>query len=109
MERLVFGHHQVVASLDEHAAQFRERNLSSTILWHTGRMDEDQLFLRAAKPPPAGVDEHTYQMLDDLDCLKAQLAQLPRRREVWHAMALGIAIGAGVAVMLAEAVSRACS
>jgi hypothetical protein len=72
-------------------------------------MDEDQLFLFPTKPPPSGIDEHTYRMLDDLDCLKAQLAQIPRRRELWHAVALGMAIGAGVAVMLSEAISRACS
>jgi hypothetical protein len=69
-------------------------------------MDEDQLFLRAAKPLPPGIDEYTYRMLDDLDCVKAQLAQIPRRRELWHAVALGMAIGAGVSVMLAEAISR---
>jgi hypothetical protein len=34
-------------------------------------MDEDQPFLRAAKPPPAGIDEYTYRMIDDLDCIKA--------------------------------------
>jgi hypothetical protein len=72
-------------------------------------MDEDQLFLGAMKPPPAGIDEHTYRMLDDLDCVKAQLAKIPRRRELWHAVALGMAISAGVAVMLAEAISQACS
>jgi hypothetical protein len=72
-------------------------------------MDEDQLFLRPVKPPPAGIDEHTYRMLDNLDCLKAQLTQIPRRRELWHAVALGMALGAGVAVMLSEAISRACS
>ena len=72
-------------------------------------MDEDQLFLRPGKQASDGIDEHTYQMLDDLDCLKAQLAQMPLRRELWHAVALGMALGAGVAVMLSEAVSRACS
>jgi hypothetical protein len=43
--------------------------------------------LRSAKPPPAGIDEHTYRIIDGLDCLKAQLVQM----------------------MLAEAISRACS
>jgi hypothetical protein len=59
----------------------------STILCHTGQMDEDQLFLRPAKPPPAEISEHTYRIIDDLDCIKAQLSQLsriPTRRELIH-------------------------
>jgi hypothetical protein len=72
-------------------------------------MDEDQLFLRPAKPPPAGIDEHTYRIMDDLDFLKAQLAQVPRRRELWRAVVLGMIIGAGVSATLAQALSRACS
>ena len=72
-------------------------------------MDEDQLFLRPAKPPPAGISEDLYRITDDLDFLKAQLAQVPRRRELWRAVMLGMIIGAGVSVTLAEALSRACS
>jgi hypothetical protein len=40
-------------------------------------MDEDQLFLRPAKPPPAGISEDAYQRADDLDFIKAQLARMP--------------------------------
>ena len=50
-------------------------------------MDEDQLFLRPAKPLPWGIDEHTYRIIDDLDCIKAQLVRLsriPTRRELIH-------------------------
>jgi hypothetical protein len=72
-------------------------------------MDEDQLFLRSAKAPPAGISEDLYRITDDLDFLKAQLAQVPRRRELWRAVMLGMIVGAGVSVTLAEALSRACS
>jgi hypothetical protein len=44
--------------------------------------DEDQLFLRQAKPPPAGIDEDTYRISDDLDFIMSQLARLPTRREM---------------------------
>jgi hypothetical protein len=51
-----------------------------------------------------------FAIIEDLlEAIHAQLAQIPRRRELWHAVALGMALGAGVAVMLSEAVSRACS
>jgi hypothetical protein len=43
-------------------------------------MDEDQLFLRPAKPPPAGISETEYRIADELDCLKAQRNQLRRER-----------------------------
>jgi hypothetical protein len=72
-------------------------------------MDEDQLFLSPVKAPPVGISEDLYRITDDLDFLKAQLAQVPRRRELWRAVILGIVIGAGVSVTLAEALSRACS
>jgi hypothetical protein len=48
-------------------------------------------------------------MIDDLDFLKAQLAQVPRRRELWQAVILGTIVGASVSVTIAEAISRACS
>lgn len=80
----------------------------STILCHTGQMDEDQLFLRPAKPPPAGISEHTYRIIDDLDCIKAQLSQLsriPTRRElihfgVWAALGLCVLALVGVRVWM---------
>jgi hypothetical protein len=68
-------------------------------------MDEDQLFLRPSKPPPAGISE--YQHADDMDFIKAQLAQLPTRREVWQAAMLGMLGGAVAAVTLIEAFARA--
>jgi len=48
-------------------------------------MDEDQLLLRPAKPPPAGISEDAYRITDDLDFIKQQLSQLsriPTRREL---------------------------
>jgi hypothetical protein len=72
-------------------------------------MDEDQLFLRPTKAPPAGLSEDLYRIINDLDFLKAQLTQVPRRQELWRAVALGMIIAAGVSVTLAEALSRACS
>jgi hypothetical protein len=69
-------------------------------------MDEDQLFLRPAKPPPAGISEDVYQLTDDLDFIKAQLAQLPTRREVSQAAMLGTIGGAVAAVTLIEAFAR---
>jgi hypothetical protein len=83
--------------------------IRATILWHTGRMAEDQLFLSPAKAPPVGISEDLYWITDDLDFLKAQLAQIPRRQELWRAVVLGMIIAAGVSVTLAEALSRACS
>jgi hypothetical protein len=85
------------------------RNNLSTILWHTWRMDEDQLFLSPAKPPPAGTSEAEHQRADDMDFIKAQLAQLPTRREVWQAAMLGMIGGAVAAVTLIEASARACN
>jgi hypothetical protein len=73
---------------------------------HIGRMDEDQLFLRPRKPPPTGISEDLYRLTDDLDFIKAQLAQLPTRREVWQAVMLGMIGGAVAAVTLIEAFAR---
>ena len=42
--------------------------------------DEDQLWLQPAKPPPAGISEDLYRLTDDLDLIKAQLAQLRREK-----------------------------
>jgi hypothetical protein len=74
-----------------------------------GRMDEDQLFLRLAKPPPAGISEDEYRHADDLAFIKAQLAQVPTRREIWQAAMLGMLGGAVAAVTLIEAFARACN
>ena len=71
-------------------------------------MDEDQLFLRAAKPPPPGITEDTYRIADDLDFIKQQLARLPTRNEVWKAATLGMIGGAVAAVTLIEAFALAC-
>jgi hypothetical protein len=72
-------------------------------------MDEDQLFLRPTKPSAAGIDEHTYRVIDNLDFIKAQFAQVPTRKELWSAVILGTIIGAGVSMTIAETISRACS
>jgi hypothetical protein len=72
-------------------------------------MDEDQLFLRPAKPPRAGISEDEYRHADDMDFIKAQLAQLPTRREIWQAAMLGMFGGAIAAVTLIEALARACN
>jgi hypothetical protein len=59
-----------------------------TILCHTGAMDEDQLFLRPAKSPPAGISGDLYQTIEANDFITARL--VPKRR-VWQAAILGIA------------------
>jgi hypothetical protein len=46
---------------------------------------------------------------DDLDFIKAQLARLPTRNEVWRAAMLGMLGGAVAAVTLIEAFARACN
>jgi hypothetical protein len=38
-------------------------------------MDEDQLFLRPTKPPPGGISEDLYQIVDAYNFTKAQLAK----------------------------------
>jgi hypothetical protein len=71
--------------------------------------DEDQLFLRRAKPPsPAGIGGDLYAIQDDLDFIKIQLAHLPTRNEVWRAAMLGMLGGAIAAVTLIEAFARSC-
>ena len=47
-------------------------------------MDEDQLFLRPAKPPPAGISEDAYQRADDMDFIKGQLAELRREMALFY-------------------------
>jgi hypothetical protein len=69
-------------------------------------MDEDQLFLRHAKPPPAGISEDLYQTIEANDFITARLA--PKRR-VWQAAILGIIGGATAAMMLIEAFARVCN
>jgi hypothetical protein len=71
-------------------------------------MDEDQLFLRPADPPPAGIGEGTYRIADEFAFIRAQLARLPTRNEVWRAAMLGMLGGAVAAVTLVEAFARAC-
>jgi hypothetical protein len=60
-------------------------------------MDEDQLFLRLAKPPPGGISEDLYHTIDAYNFTKAQLA--PKRR-VWQAAILGMIGGMVAAVTL---------
>ena len=66
--------------------------------------DEDQLSLRQADQ----ICGDLYGLQDDLDFIKVQLAQLPRRNEVWRAAMLGMLGGAVAAVTLIEAFARAC-
>jgi hypothetical protein len=40
-------------------------------------MDEDQLFLCPAKPPPAGICEDEYLRAEDMAFIKAQLTRMP--------------------------------
>jgi hypothetical protein len=40
-------------------------------------MDEDQLFLHPAKPPPAGTSEAEYQRTEDMAFIRAELARMP--------------------------------
>jgi hypothetical protein len=47
-------------------------------------MDEDQLFLRPTKPPPAGISEDAYRMADDVAFIKAQLAQMRREMALFY-------------------------
>ena len=55
-------------------------------------MDEDQLFLRPAKPPPAGISEDEYRHAEDLAFIKAQLAQLRREIALLYVMVGGTAL-----------------
>ena len=50
-------------------------------------MDEDQLFLRPAKPPPAGISEDLYGTMETYDLVTARFT--PKQR-VWQAAILGI-------------------
>jgi hypothetical protein len=70
-------------------------------------MDEDQLFLRPAKPPPAGISEDAYRISDDLDFIKLQLSHLwaDVRRAAMLGM-LGMIGGAAAAVTLIETFAR---
>ena len=73
-------------------------------------MDEDQLFLRPADPALVGRARGDLSaIVDDLDFIKRQLAQLPTRNEVWRAAMLGMLGGAVAAVTMIEAFSRSCS
>ena len=76
-----------------------------TILWHTERMDEDQLSLRQADQ----IRGDLYGIQDDLDFIEVQLARLPTRNEVWRAAMMGMLGGAVAAVTLIEALARACN
>jgi hypothetical protein len=67
--------------------------------------DEDQLFLHPAKPPPAGISEDLYRIIDDHDLLKAQFT--PKRR-VWQAAILGMIGGAAATAVVLEGLSRFC-
>jgi hypothetical protein len=64
--------------------------------------DEDQLSLRQADQ----IRGDLYGIQDDLDFIKVQLAQLPKRNEVWRAAMLGMLGGAVAAVTLVEAFAR---
>jgi hypothetical protein len=67
-------------------------------------MDEDQLFLLPAKPPPAGISEDAYRMADDMDFIKAQLAQLRRETTLFHV----IFGSAALVILWAELSQRVC-
>ena len=69
-------------------------------------MDEDQLFLRPAKPPPAGISEDVYRTIEPSDFTTARLVS---RRRVWQAAILGIVGGVTAAVTLIEAFARTCN
>ena len=69
-------------------------------------MDEDQLFVSPAKPPPAGISEDLYRAIETHDFIAARL--VPKRR-VWQAAILGIVDGATAAVTLIEAFLRTCN
>jgi hypothetical protein len=45
-------------------------------------MDEDQPLLRLRRPPPAKVGEDLYRITEDLDFIKAQLAQVPTIKQL---------------------------
>jgi hypothetical protein len=47
-----------------------------------------------------------YGIQDDLDFIKAQIARVPTRNEVWRAAMLGIIGGAVAAVTLIEGFAR---
>ena len=67
-------------------------------------MDEDQLFLRPTRPPPAGISEDAYRMADDLDFIKAQLAHLRREIALFHV----IFGSAALVILWAELFRRVC-
>ena len=52
----------------------------------------------------AEIDEEAF--VSDLDFIKAHLAQLPTRNEIWRAAMLGMLGGAVAAVTLIEALAR---
>jgi hypothetical protein len=69
-------------------------------------MDEDQLFLRPAKPPPGGISEDLYRTIDAYNFGEAQL--VPKRR-VWQAAILGMIGGAVAAMTLIEVFAKGCN
>ncbi|MBV8458630.1 MAG: hypothetical protein JO122_18680 [Acetobacteraceae bacterium] len=68
-------------------------------------MEEDQLFLHPAKPPPAGISDQLYRTIET-DFITGRLV---RKRRVWQAAILGMVDGATAAVKLIEAFARACN
>jgi hypothetical protein len=77
------------------------------MFWHNGcGVPDDRSFtLRQVDQAPGDL----YAIQDDLDFIKAQLARLPTRHEVWRAAMLGMIGGAVAAVTLVEAFARACN
>jgi hypothetical protein len=67
-------------------------------------MDEDQLFLRPTKPPPAWISEDAYRMAEDLDFIKAQLAQLRREAALFYV----IFGSAALVILWKEPFQRVC-
>jgi hypothetical protein len=55
-------------------------------------MDEDQLFFRPTKPPPAGISEDEYRCAEGVAFIKAQLARLRREMELFVVMLGGAAV-----------------
>jgi hypothetical protein len=75
------------------------------VLWHNVRMPDERPFtLRQIDQSRSDL----YAIGDDLEFIKARLARLSSRNEVWRAAMLGMLGGAVAAVTLIEAFARSC-
>jgi trans-aconitate methyltransferase len=75
----------------------------STILGHTERIDEDQLYVDAPPYRPRPVTE-----MIPADPVAERLAQLPTRLDVWRAALLGTLTGAAIVIAWIEVIHRVC-